>query len=761
MKIEVGNLGCDFVPWQKRYGQVLQAPFALDIETPIIVGYEVPQYILGAAYDEQRGFFLPPDTVHDFLLAHWDLQPIFHNCAFDLAVLDAHFKAQGKTTDIYCLTDGRKVWDTMVLHKLYGIATLGHAHQGKGQSTLEQCAQLYLNVTLAKDVRDCAGDDVRLSWGKWRGRPLAEITPIYLEYLGKDVLCTYSIFKFLHSAIQDLGEKAHSAWGFVDYPWLEQQWQRFGPLTHDLQVGGLIALEEIERVGFGLDLGNRNDILAQVTQLQVELREELRAFGYRDGEEGSGKALQALIARAVQEHPDIEIPRTPSGKFSAKEEDLDALAPVSEFFARYKEFTQVNRLLNSYLKKMDVARIHSHYDFLKNSGRTCSSNPNIQGFPKKGKKQQYDIRRCFVPAAGKIFYVVDYASVELRTLAQLLLTQFGLDSAMAKAINAGKNLHKLVAAVMKITHWPNAAQILAEEDQLAAVMKEITDDEKNGAKPANFGLPVGMGIPKLKAYASAQFGLRYTDEEAMRVKEAWFAAFPEMKQFLQDSVDIGLLLAEELNLTPRAYAAATGERIYCPDWEQDKPSPWYGRMAFKVLKEESPVTAKGMAYTSAMLDYFWSSMQGLAPRLERKAREALLARVPSKELSFAVRKLIDRVSAFTNTGRLRARASYSARRNTAFQGTAADGAKIALYWLWRAGFRVVAFIHDEVVIEVDETDDLATTKKLIDDILIGAMKDICPDIAIEVEGTFRRCWGKDKADEIEIPQAEDHSHVTV
>jgi hypothetical protein len=32
------------------------------------------------------------------------------------------------------------------------------------------------------------------------------------------------------------------------------------------------------------------------------------------------------------------------------------------------------------------------------------------------------------------------------------------------------------------------------------------------------------------------------------------------------------------------------------------------------------------------------------------------------------------------------------------------------------------------------------------------MKEICPDIVIEVEGTFRRRWGKDKADEVPVPE---------
>ena len=62
---------------------------------------------------------------------------------------------------------------------------------------------------------------------------------------------------------------------------------------------------------------------------------------------------------------------------------------------------------------------------------------------------------------------------------------------------------------------------------------------------------------------------------------------------------------------------------------------------------------------------------------------------------------------FTLTGRLRAKASFCARHNTVFQGLAADGAKLGLWNLWRAGFRIVNFIHDEVLVEVPAKSNLA------------------------------------------------------
>ena len=64
------------------------------------------------------------------------------------------------------------------------------------------------------------------------------------------------------------------------------------------------------------------------------------------------------------------------------------------------------------------------------------------------------------------------------------------------------------------------------------------------------------------------------------------------------------------------------------------------------------------------------------------------------------RQILDLTDVQTRTGRIRAACTYTAARNTPFQGLAADGTKIALYRLKEAGYRVSNFIHDEFVIEL-------------------------------------------------------------
>src|SRR5262245_43358792 len=169
MKITFNGRAHPFAPWKPEMGQVFESIYALDTETAAIDearDWLTPPFVLGAAFGGERGYFLQREHVGAFLDAHREVAVVCHNAAFDLAVL--HLVAPG--ADVYDLVERNQVWDTQLLHRLYALATQGHAAQGKGQSTLEHCAAAYLGAELPKELEDSVGDDVRLSWGKWLGK---------------------------------------------------------------------------------------------------------------------------------------------------------------------------------------------------------------------------------------------------------------------------------------------------------------------------------------------------------------------------------------------------------------------------------------------------------------------------------------------------------------------------------------------------------------------------------------------------------------
>ena len=101
-----------------------------------------------------------------------------------------------------------------------------------------------------------------------------------------------------------------------------------------------------------------------------------------------------------------------------------------------------------------------------------------------------------------------------------------------------------------------------------------------------------------------------------------------------------------------------------------------------------------------------------------------------------------RSAVFTFTGRLRANATFAARHNTMFQGLAADGAKLALWKLWRAGYRIVNFIHDEILVEIPEHANLSLHAEIIRHLMIEAMKLVVPDVQIDVQYSVSDMWAK-------------------
>jgi DNA polymerase-1 len=101
--------------------------------------------------------------------------------------------------------------------------------------------------------------------------------------------------------------------------------------------------------------------------------------------------------------------------------------------------------------------------------------------------------------------------------------------------------------------------------------------------------------------------------------------------------------------------------------------------------------------------------------------------------------------------RLRSRTTYTSACNSYFQGLAADGAKAAAYAVARAqhvetdsplfGARSVAFIHDEIIMEVEESQAHAAALEL-SEVMEREFNHFVPDCPTQAEPTIMRWWSK-------------------
>lgn len=157
---------------------------------------------------------------------------------------------------------------------------------------------------------------------------------------------------------------------------------------------------------------------------------------------------------------------------------------------------------------------------LKVDGKKIKIGANLQNFPRMP-----GVRECIVPRDGFLICSVDYESIELRTLAQAQLRIVGR-STLARRYQAdpGYDPHTAFAGRMLGIDYAEAMRRKAAGDKEIKKYRQL-------AKAPNFGYPGGMGPDSLVNYAWKSYGLRITRDEAVHLRDVWFAENPEMREY--------------------------------------------------------------------------------------------------------------------------------------------------------------------------------------------------------------------------------------
>jgi hypothetical protein len=729
LTITLGHLSRTFAPWLPTDGRIFDI-FSYDTETTDRDDerpYLTPAYVFGAACDARRGVFISRENVPAFFAAHQDVPFICHNAAFDLKVTDVLLRPR---LDIYQAVEHHLVWDTLILKRLHSLATVGHT--ARGECGLADCCKAHLGIGLSKLQTDAHGRVVRTNFGQFLGKPPKTIPSEYLTYLGHDVLATWHLCGELLRLIMAVLQNSPTVYGYVDQDWLNDAVLRFGPLTHHVQLKASILMDVLRTNGIGIDQARRTEKARKVQALLEEAKERLRKQGYLAGQEGCNKAMQSILSQLKRERPQLELKRTSGGKWSTAEEDLVELAAIEPFFADYANYKAAEKLRSTYLRKMDQPRLYPKFGYLLETGRTyCGGGFNLQNLPReKGETSPGStIRGCFVPEQDHVFIDSDFSQIELVVLGYALEKQLHGDSVLAHLVNSGQDVHRLIAAN------------LLGKDTAA-----VTRDERNSIKPISFGRPGGMGAEGLRQVAKHGYGIDLTMEEVDNRIGAYHQLCPELDEFLQDEVDGGQVIAKALQLTPVQYHRATGSTFDDRDWLGNQPASWLGGMLLKVLREEHPITqhGDGRAYTPAEIEFFWEKAQDLPQWLNLKPELAaqLRDKQPGMKLWEAVRNAAGRRPVFTLTGRLRSQTTFCSSRNTLFQGPAADGAILALWLVWRAGYKVIDFVHDQLVIESPADDHVGDRIADVEELMKRGMLLVVPGMTVKVETVVTRSLNK-------------------
>jgi hypothetical protein len=502
-------------------------------------------------------------------------------------------------------------------------------------------------------------------------------------------------------------------------------------LTEAVQVKKAIALAQTTRHGMCLDR-------ARLDQAEADLRQRLHeaaaAVGdacpglYKLDREGDlvvtatgapSKSTAALDAKLQQVAEglrqgglEVSVPLTAKArKPSTSTKFWGEYADHDPFVRAWVEVEALAKELSFY-GRLRGAHVHPNYTALVRSGRTSCSGPNIQQVPRDGP-----LRPAFVASPGHLLLAVDYKHIELTTLAAVCQHRYGR-SALAEVIREGKDPHSNTAALM-LGLSPGEFLGWKKDPQREAAY----DAARQAAKAVNFGVPGGLGVASLVAYARHTYKVALTEDEARQRRDKLLGIYPELEAYLAE--DACTLLARNLKADPAAVRAR---------WD----ALFHLSCVRKVLAG-NPRNRQGEPYGPDQVERIWRAVAGL--NRDPALAEDLGNRRPSKALAARVCQ----AGVATLTGRIRGNVSYTQCRNTPFQGLAADGAALALFALVKEGFRVVGFIHDEVLVELPDEGGYVSEEKVrrVQEIMCRTMEEVLVgDIPVACEATLSRRWNK-------------------
>jgi hypothetical protein len=519
--------------------------------------------------------------------------------------------------------------------------------------------------------------------------------------------------------------------------------RRFGPLTEQIQVQGSIALPQLTRTGMCLDS-------PRVIELQETYRRRLDEIietflrDYPDvikrNRDGSVKhnsrsltpavnenVLRQRLLQAVEEIESkgggkIKLPITPKGKVSTSAKAWTTYADKHSLIKLWVEREKASKLCE-FFNNLKTSVVHPRYNALLRTGRTSCTKPNVQQVPRDG-----GFRELFVPSAGHLLLAIDYGYIELRTLAAVCEARYG-QSRLADTICAGTDPHCFTAAMFSETTLEEF-MALKKTPEGAKPFKQ----HRQNAKAVNFGVPGGLGANSLVEYARTTYKVEMDLEQAAAKRQQLITeVYPELNEKTGYLSDDGMaLLASNLKVRE-------GDCWKALDWKgtRDRSVVYCVQ---KVVRGKA-VKTDGTPYKEGYVTSIWDALNELNRNGDPRLCELLEGREGCEELY----RLLFNQSVVTLTGRIRGDVGYTQARNTPFQGLAADGAKLALWKLLYHGFRVVGFVHDELLVELPDKGghvDLAACEE-VKRIVCAAMRDVTGTVPIDAEYTVSRCWSKD------------------
>ena len=280
-------------------------------------------------------------------------------------------------------------------------------------------------------------------------------------------------------------------------------------LFYNIEMPLIPVLAEMEMNGVLLDTNALAETSKVFTDRMTQIEKNIYELAGHQFNIASPKQVGEVL---FGEMKIVDKPKkTKTGQYVTSEEVLQQLRSKAPIVDHILEHRGLKKLLGTYVdalpKLINPHTGHIHTSFnqaVTATGRLSSSDPNLQNIPVRGEDGK-EIRKCFIPEPGCLFFSADYSQIELRVMAHL-----SGDKNMIEAFREGYDIHAATAA-----------RIYKED------INNVTRDQRTKAKRANFGIIYGITVFGLAER------LEISRDEAKQLIDGYFETFPQVHDYME------------------------------------------------------------------------------------------------------------------------------------------------------------------------------------------------------------------------------------
>ena len=460
---------CDFF--------ITKESVSIDTETTSTDAISAELVGLSFSVEEKKAFYVAvPANYEEALKIVQIFKPLYESDK--IMKIGQNIKYDYEVLTRYGVTLQGKMFDTMIAH--YLIQPELHHNMDYMVETLLGYQTIHIEELLGpkgkkqKNMRDLSPADI-------------------YEYAAEDADITLRLKNVLEPRLKELGVE-------------ELFWNIEMPLVR--------VLADMELNGVCLDTEALQDTSKIFTERMKQYEQEIYKEAGEEFNISSPKQVGDILFGKLQI---MDKPKkTKTGQYVTSEEVLQSLESKSPIVRNILNYRGMKKLLSTYIdalpKLINPRTGHIHTSFnqaLTATGRLSSSDPNLQNIPVRTDDGK-EIRKCFIPEEGCLFFSADYSQIELRIMAHL-----SEDENMMEAFREGHDIHRATAA--KIWHVD---------------IDKVTDAQRKKAKQANFGIIYGI-----TTYGLAQ-RMDIPNGEAKELIEGYFRTFPKVQAYMEHAKEV-------------------------------------------------------------------------------------------------------------------------------------------------------------------------------------------------------------------------------